>query len=168
MICESSGPFFKQSKKWQTSRATGHLFLLFFFLFSFFLLITLGFFLLFPLAFVFFSLITHICFSLFESGFPRWLLPTPLFDVRASRQPPGKRVPLVFVPRSGRYGAGGKTWRHISQSGRVPPDRRLAFAPNGHEPRLLVAREPRWAEVTVNGGVKTGQVDTKSVRTRAL
>jgi hypothetical protein len=29
------------------------------------------------------------------------------------------------VPRSGRYGAGGKTWRHISQSGRVPPDRRL-------------------------------------------
>ena len=27
--------------------------------------------------------------------------------------------------RSGRYGAGGKTWRHISQSGRVPPDRRL-------------------------------------------
>ena len=93
LICESSGPFFKQSKKWQTSRATGHLFLLFFFLFSFFLLITLGFFLLFPLAFVFFSLITHICFSLFEPGFPRWLLPTPLFDVRASRQPPGKRVP---------------------------------------------------------------------------
>jgi hypothetical protein len=59
-------------------------------------------------------------------------------------------VPLVFVPRSGRYGAGGKTWRHISQSGRVPPDRRLAFAPNGHEPRLLVAREPRWAEVTLH------------------
>ena len=29
------------------------------------------------------------------------------------------------MPRSGRYGAGGKTWRHISQSGRVPPDRRL-------------------------------------------
>ena len=37
LICESSGPFFKRSKKWQTSRATGHLFLLFFFLFSFFL-----------------------------------------------------------------------------------------------------------------------------------
>ena len=108
----------------QTSRATRHFFL-FFFLFSFFLLIKLGLFLLFLLAFVFFSFITHICFSLFESGFPRWLLPTPLFDVRASRQPPGKRVPLVFVPRSGRYGAGGKTWRHISQSGRVPPDRRL-------------------------------------------
>ena len=31
------GPFFKRSKKWQTSRVTGHLFLLFFFLFSFFL-----------------------------------------------------------------------------------------------------------------------------------
>jgi hypothetical protein len=30
------------------------------------------------------------------------------------------------VPRSGRYDAGRKTWRHISQSGRVPPDRRLA------------------------------------------
>ncbi len=25
-----------------------------------------------------------------------------------------------------------------------------AFAPNGHEPRLLVAREPRWAEVTLH------------------
>ena len=86
----------------------------------------LGLFLLFPLAFVFFSLITHICFSLFEPGFPRWLLPTPLFDVRASRQPPGKRVPLVFVPRSGRYGAGGMTWRHISPWSRVPLDRRLA------------------------------------------
>ncbi len=36
LICESSGPFFKQSKKRQTSRATGHLFLLFFFLFSLF------------------------------------------------------------------------------------------------------------------------------------
>ena len=67
-------PFFKRSKKWQTSRVTGHLFLLFFFLFSFFLWITQGLFLLFPLAFVFFSLITHICFSLFESGFPRWFL----------------------------------------------------------------------------------------------
>ena len=31
------GPFFKRSKKWQTSRVTGHLCLLFFFLFSFFL-----------------------------------------------------------------------------------------------------------------------------------
>ena len=31
------GSFFKRSKKWQTSRVTGHLFLLFFFLFSFFL-----------------------------------------------------------------------------------------------------------------------------------
>ncbi len=60
---------------WQTSKATGHLFLLFFFLFSFFLLIKLGLFLLFPLALVFFSLITHICFSLFESGFPKWLPP---------------------------------------------------------------------------------------------
>ena len=80
-----------------------------------------------PSCLCLFSLITHICFSLFESGFPRWLLPTPLFDVRASRQPPGKRVPLVFVPRSGRYGAGGKTWRHISQSGRVPPDRHYSI-----------------------------------------
>ncbi len=43
---------------------------------------------------------------------------------------PGDRR-LVFVPRSGRYGAGGKTWRHISQSARVPPDRRLA--PHHHE-----------------------------------
>ncbi len=75
LICESSGPFFKRSKKWQTSRAIGHLFILFFFLFSFFLWIKLGLFLLFLLAFVFFSLITHICFSLFESGFPRWLPP---------------------------------------------------------------------------------------------
>ncbi len=77
----------------RADRVTGQLFLLFPFLFAFFLWIELSFFLLFPLAFVFFSLITHICFSLFESGFPRWLLPTPLFDVRASRQPPGKRVP---------------------------------------------------------------------------
>ncbi len=69
-----------------------HLFLLFFFLFSFFLEIKLGLFLLFPLAFVFFSLITHICFSLFESGFPRWLLRTPLFDVRASRHSSGRVV----------------------------------------------------------------------------
>ena len=75
LICESSGPFFKRSKKWQTSRATGHLFLLFFFLFSFFFWVKLGLFLLFPLAFVFFSLITHICFSLFELGFPRGLPP---------------------------------------------------------------------------------------------
>ncbi len=29
------------------------------------------------------------------------------------------------MPRNGLYGAGGETWRHISQSGRVPPDRRL-------------------------------------------
>ena len=46
---------------------TGHLFLLFFFRFSFFLWIKLGLFLLFPFAFVFFPLITHICFSLFEN-----------------------------------------------------------------------------------------------------
>ncbi len=26
----------------------------------------------------------------------------------------------------------------------------LAYAPNGREPRLLVAREPRWAEVTLH------------------
>ena len=26
----------------------------------------------------------------------------------------------------------------------------VAFAPNGHEPRLLVARETRWAEVTLH------------------
>ena len=48
---------------------TGHLFLLFFFQFSFFLWIKLGLFLLFPFAFVFFTLITHICFSLFESDY---------------------------------------------------------------------------------------------------
>ncbi len=36
-----------------------------------------------------------------------------------------------LVPRSERYGAGGKTWRHINQSARVPPDRRLA--PQHHE-----------------------------------
>ena len=46
---------------------TGHLFLPFFFQFSFFLWIKLGLFLLFPFAFVFFPLITHIRFSLFES-----------------------------------------------------------------------------------------------------
>ncbi len=48
------------------SEARQRLFLLFFFLFSFFLWTTVGFFLMFPFAFVFFSLITHICFSLFE------------------------------------------------------------------------------------------------------
>ncbi len=46
---------------------SGHLFLLFFFQFSFFLWIKLGLFLLFPFAFVFFPFITHVCFSLFES-----------------------------------------------------------------------------------------------------
>ncbi len=48
---------------------TGHLFLLFFFQFSFFLWIKLSIFLLFLFAFVFFPLITHICFSLFESDY---------------------------------------------------------------------------------------------------
>ena len=45
----------------------GHLLLLFFFQFSFFLWTKLGFFLLFLFAFVSFSFITHVCFSLFES-----------------------------------------------------------------------------------------------------
>ena len=54
---------------------TGHLFLLFFFQFSFFLWIKLGLFLLFPFAFVFFPLITHICFSLFESELCRCWYP---------------------------------------------------------------------------------------------
>ena len=40
------------------------------------------------------------------------------------------------MPRNGLYGAGGKTWRHISQSGRVPPDWRLA--PQHHECPLRV------------------------------
>ena len=53
----------------RSSNNTGHLFLLFFFQFSFFLWIKLGLFLLFPFAFVFFPLITHICFSLFESDY---------------------------------------------------------------------------------------------------
>ncbi len=29
------------------------------------------------------------------------------------------------MPRSDQYGAAGETWRHINQSDRVPPDRRL-------------------------------------------
>ena len=86
-------PFSNGIKIGQTSRVIEHLFFLFFFLFSFFLWSNLSLFLLLPLAFVLFSLITHICFSLFESGVPRWLHPTPLFDVRHSRQPPGKRMP---------------------------------------------------------------------------
>ncbi len=45
----------------------GHLFLLIFFYFSFFLWINVGLFLLFPFAFIFFSLVTHICFSLLEN-----------------------------------------------------------------------------------------------------
>ena len=44
--------------------STGHLFLLLFFQFSFFLLSKLSLFLLFPFSFIFFPLITHICFSL--------------------------------------------------------------------------------------------------------
>ena len=48
---------------------------------------------------------------------------------RARPRPPfpslGDRT-LAFVPRSGRYCAGGKTWRHIRPLARVPPDRRLA------------------------------------------
>ena len=55
------------SSSWHTTsvldlsspNCTGHLFLLFFFRFSFFLWIKLGLFLLFPFAFVFFPLITH-------------------------------------------------------------------------------------------------------------
>ena len=54
---------------------TGHLFLLFFFQFSFFLFSKLGLFLLFPFAFVLFPLITHICFSLFESELCRCWYP---------------------------------------------------------------------------------------------
>ena len=88
-------PFSNGVKNWKMSRVTEQLFFFsfFFFLFSLFLWTTLGLLLLFPLAFVFFSLITHICFSLFKSGFPRWFHHTSLFDVRPSRQPPGKRVP---------------------------------------------------------------------------
>jgi len=48
---------------------TGHLFLPFFFQFSFFLWSKLSLFLLFLFAFVFFPLITHLCFSLFESDY---------------------------------------------------------------------------------------------------
>ncbi len=54
------------------------------------------------------------------------------------------------MPRSGRYGAGGKTWRHISQSGRAPPDRRLTDnvgSEDGGQPALhpasLKAATPR-------------------------
>ena len=56
---------------------TGHLLLLFFFQFSFFLWTKLGLFLLFLFAFVFFPLITHVCFSLFErrsEDGPGWIL----------------------------------------------------------------------------------------------
>ncbi len=53
---------------------------------------------------------------------------------------------LVFVPRSGRYGARGKTWRHISQSYRVPPDRRLA--PQHHEYQQRVARSHDFSSLT--------------------
>ena len=52
----------------------------------------------------------------------------------ADARDPGRHFPrsgIGFVPRRERYGAGGKTWRHISQSGRVPPVRRLA--PQHHE-----------------------------------
>ncbi len=77
-MAQSLSTFFKRSKKWQTSRTTGHLFFLFFLQFSFFLWIEFGFFHFFFLAFVFFSFVTHIGFSLFLSGFPEWLLPAPL------------------------------------------------------------------------------------------
>ena len=33
------------------------------------------------------------------------------------------------MPRSDQYGAAGETWRHISQSGRAPPDRLLIKLP---------------------------------------
>ncbi len=77
-MAQSLSTFFERSKKWQTGRATGYLFFLFLFLFSFFLCTEFGFFLFFSLAFVFFSFVTHIGFSLFLSGFPEWLLPAPL------------------------------------------------------------------------------------------
>ncbi len=59
---------------------------------------------------------------------------TPLLScsIRLRRTPFSRRVEaagvkaytvdrrLVFAPRSGRYCAGGKTWRHTNQSSRVP------------------------------------------------
>ncbi len=86
-MAQSLSTFFERSKKWQTGRATGHLFFLFFLQFSFFLWIKLGLFPFFPLAFVLFSLITHISFSLFESEFPRWLLPTAVNGSTMGIQP---------------------------------------------------------------------------------
>jgi hypothetical protein len=55
----------------RSPNSTGHLFLLFFFQFSFFLWIKLGLFLFFPFAFIFFPLISHICFSLLENDLHR-------------------------------------------------------------------------------------------------
>jgi hypothetical protein len=59
--------FLPRVKRGHDPFTTGHLFLLFFFQFSFFLWIKVGLFLLVPFAFVFFPFITHICLSLFES-----------------------------------------------------------------------------------------------------
>jgi hypothetical protein len=61
----------------RSPNSTGHLFLLFFFQFSFFLWIKLGLFLFFPFAFIFFPLISHICFSLLENDLRRTVAAKP-------------------------------------------------------------------------------------------
>ena len=58
------------------------------------------------------------------------------------------------MPRTGRYGAGGKAWRHISQSGRVPPDRRSTDnigSEDGGQPALQ-RRPPFTDKLAIKAG----------------
>jgi hypothetical protein len=58
------------------------------------------------------------------------------------------------VPRTGRNGAGGKAWRHISQSGRIPPDRRLTDnigSEDGGQPALQ-RRPPFTDKLAIKAG----------------